>query len=122
MSLLRDGVLAVAEGVPELDGAVAGAGNDLTVVGREGDGEDVVGVANKAAGGGAGGELPEAESLVPRGGQGVGAVRRDDLIQVLAFHSGADSKFFVENIRSPRRCGSGRGASAWGNRTRSHHG
>ena len=79
VALVGDGVLAVAEGVPELDCAVAGTGNDLSVVGGEGDGEDIVGVANEAAGGGAGSELPQAESLVPRGGQGVGAIGRDDL-------------------------------------------
>lgn len=79
VTLLGDGVLAVTEGVPELDRAVAGAGNDLSVVGGEGDGQNVVGVADKAAGGGAGGKLPKAESLVPRGRQGVGAVRGDNL-------------------------------------------
>jgi hypothetical protein len=36
-------------------------------------------VADKAAGGHTGGELPEAEGLVPRGGKSVGAVRGDDL-------------------------------------------
>merc|ERR1712224_604642 len=40
-ALGHDGVLALAEGVPELDGLVAGAGDDLAVVGRGGDGEDV---------------------------------------------------------------------------------
>lgn len=79
MTLLGDGVLAVTEGVPELDGLVPRAGNDLAVVGGEGDGEDIVGVADETAGRGAGGELPEAESLVPRRGEGVGAVRGDDL-------------------------------------------
>lgn len=84
VALLRDGVLAIAEGVPELDGAVARAGDDLAVVGREGDGENVVGVANEAASGGAGGELPKTEGLVPRGRKGVGAIRGDNLIQALA--------------------------------------
>lgn len=86
MALLGDGVLAVTKGVPELDGAVAGTGDDLTVVGREGDGENVVGVANEAASGGAGSELPETEGLVPRGRQGVGAVGGDDLVRVLALY------------------------------------
>ena len=79
MALVGDGVLAVTERVPELDGAVARAGDDLAVVGGEGDGEDVVGVADEAAGGDAGGQFPEAQSLVPRRGEGVGAVRGDDL-------------------------------------------
>lgn len=65
VTLVGDGVLAVTEGVPELDRSVAGTGNDLAVVGGERDGEDVVGVSNEAAGGVAGGELPEAEGLVP---------------------------------------------------------
>lgn len=79
MTLLSDGVLAVAQGVPQLDGAVTRAGNNLPVVGRERDGQNVVGVADEAAGGGASGELPKAEGLVPRSGQGVGAIRRDNL-------------------------------------------
>lgn len=51
MALVLDLELALAEGVPELDGLVAGAGDDLSVVGAEGDGEDVLGVANEALGG-----------------------------------------------------------------------
>lgn len=79
MALLGDGVLAVTKGVPQLDGAIARTGDDLSVVGREGDGENVVGVADESSGGGASGKLPEAESLVPRGRQSVGAVGGDDL-------------------------------------------
>jgi hypothetical protein len=66
MALLGDGILAVAKSVPELDGAVAGAGNDLPVVRREGDREDVVGVADEATSGDARRELPETQRLVPR--------------------------------------------------------
>ena len=125
MALVGDGELAVTEGVPQLDGAVARAGDDLAVVGGEGDGQDVVGVADEAAGGGAGGELPEAESLVPRGGQGVGAVRGDDLLRpfqsahFLPCSSGHRGRWMCD-VRSPRRCGSGPSAIAWGIRTGSH--
>ena len=79
MSLVGDSVLAVAEGVPQLDGPVAGSGNDLPVVGGERDGEDIVGVSDETAGGLAGGELPEAEGLVTGRGQSVGTVRGDNL-------------------------------------------
>jgi hypothetical protein len=48
--VLGDGVLALSEGVPQLDGLVAGAGHDLTVVGRESNRQNVAGVANEAAG------------------------------------------------------------------------
>lgn len=74
MALVGDGVLAVAEGVPQLDGPVAGSGDDLAVIGGEGNGEDVVGVADEAAGGHTGGELPQTEGLVPRRGKRIGAV------------------------------------------------
>lgn len=79
MALVGDGVLAVSQGVPELDGAVTGSGNDLAVVGGEGNGEDIVGVADECPGGLTGGELPQAERLVPRGGQSVGTVGGDNL-------------------------------------------
>lgn len=79
VALVGDGELAVTEGVPELDGAITGSGDDLTVVGGEGHGQNVVGVADESAGGLSSGELPKAEGLVPRGGQGVGTVGGDHL-------------------------------------------
>ena len=79
VALLGDGVLAVAEGVPQLDGPVTGTRNNLAVVGGERDGEDIVVVTDEAAGGLASGELPEAEGLVPRGRKGVRTVGGDDL-------------------------------------------
>jgi hypothetical protein len=44
------GELAVADGVPQLDGLVSGAGNNLAVVGAEGDGQHIGGVACCTAG------------------------------------------------------------------------
>jgi hypothetical protein len=63
----------------------------LSVVGGERDGKDIVGVSNEAAGGSSGGELPEAESLVPGGGESVSTVRGDDL-------------FMFSNCSSTRYC------------------
>lgn len=80
VALVGDGVLAVTEGVPQLDGAVTGTGDDLTVVGGEADGKDVVVVADETAGGLAGGKLPEAEGLVPGRGQSVGTVGGDHTV------------------------------------------
>ena len=48
MSLIGYRVLAVTQGIPQLDRAIARAGNNLTIVCREGDGEDVVRVANES--------------------------------------------------------------------------
>lgn len=73
-----DGVLALAESVPELDRAVPRGRDDLTVVDGEGDGEDVLGVANESAGGDAGGEVPEAKLAVPGAGEGELAVGGED--------------------------------------------
>lgn len=81
VALVGDGVLAVTEGVPQLDGAVTRAGDNLSVVGGEGDGENIVGVADESSGGGASGELPQTEGLVPRGREGVGTVRGDDTVR-----------------------------------------
>lgn len=78
MTVVGDVELALAEGVPELDGAVTRTGDDLAVVGGEGDGENVGGVADEAASGGAGVQVPETEGLVPRGGESELAVGGDD--------------------------------------------
>ena len=47
MAILVNGVLAYTERVPQLDGLVARAGNDLTVVGRECNTEDIFSVADE---------------------------------------------------------------------------
>ena len=78
VALVGDGVLAVTEGVPELDRPVARARDDLPVVSREADGEDIGGVADEAAGRVASVEVPQAERVVPRGGERELAVGGDD--------------------------------------------
>ena len=50
VSLFLDGVFANSQSVPQFDGSVAGGGNDLTVVSRESDGKDILGVSNKSPG------------------------------------------------------------------------
>jgi hypothetical protein len=42
VTVFLDGVLALGQGVPQLDGLVAGSRDDLTVVSGEGDGENVL--------------------------------------------------------------------------------
>ena len=74
MPLVGDSKLAVSQCVPELDCAIARSRDDLAVIGREGDREDVVAVANKTASGNTSCKFPEAEGLIPRGREGVGTV------------------------------------------------
>ena len=65
VSFFCDGELAVTKSVPELDCLISAATDYLSVVGGEGNGQNIVGVANKASGGGTGGKLPETQGLVP---------------------------------------------------------
>jgi len=65
-----DGVLALTEGVPQLDGLISGTRDDLSVVGRESDREDVLGVSDETAGGGAVVQVPQTEGTVPRSREG----------------------------------------------------
>jgi hypothetical protein len=101
VALIGDGVLAVTEGVPELDGSVTRTGNNLAVVGREADREDVVGVADESSSGGTSSKLPETQSLVPRGRQSVGTVRRDNLFPTISR--------ILHSFCPPKRCCSRRG-------------
>lgn len=58
MPLLGDCELAVSQGIPELDGAIARTRDNLTIIGREGNGQDIVVVTNKTLGGDTSRELP----------------------------------------------------------------
>ncbi len=78
MTIVGDVELALAEGVPELDGAVTRTRDDLTVVGGEADGENIGGVADEAAGWWYRCSSPKTEGLVPRGGKGELTVGGDD--------------------------------------------
>lgn len=77
MAVLGDVELAVTESVPQLDGPVARARDNLTVVRAEADAEDITSVADEAAGGETSVQVPETERLVPRGREGELTVRRD---------------------------------------------
>ena len=49
VGLFLNGVLALSQGVPQLNGLVPGPRNDLPVVGGEGHGEDLLGVGLEPA-------------------------------------------------------------------------
>jgi hypothetical protein len=73
-----NGVLALAEGVPKLDGAIARTRDNLTVVNGESDGEDILGVAQEAAGGSTGVDVPKTEGAIPRAGKAELAIGGDN--------------------------------------------
>jgi len=66
VSVLLDGVLALGKSVPKLDGLIPGSGHDLSVVSREGDRHDVLGVVLEPSGALSGLQVPQSEGLVPR--------------------------------------------------------
>ena len=78
VALIADGVLALGEGVPQLDGLVPAGRHDLPVVGGEGHGHDVLGVVLEPAGGLPGAQVPETEVLVPGAGESKVSVRGED--------------------------------------------
>ena len=69
LTSFSDGVLTLTESVPELDRTVTRGRHDLTVVEREGHGEDVFGVSHESSSRHAGGEVPETELAVPASGE-----------------------------------------------------
>ena len=91
MTILGDVELAFSESVPELDGSISGSRDDLSVVGGEGDGEDIGGVTDESTGGQSGVEVPKSKGLVPRGGEGELTVGGDDDVRDESVVSGEDS-------------------------------
>lgn len=104
MAILLDVVFALAEGIPELDGSVARARDDLPVVSAEADGQNIGGVADEAASGGSGVEIPEAESVVPGRREGELTVGRDNdirdevVVSVEDFFRGAVPRFVTSQL------------------------
>jgi len=78
--ILSDGVFALSESVPQLDGLVSRARHDLTIVGREGNAEHVSFVVVELSSGLSLGKIPQSKSTVPRSGQAELTVGRDDSV------------------------------------------
>jgi len=70
VGVLVDGVLALATGVPNLDLVVKGTGEDLTVISRDGNGKDILGVADQLRDALALLDVPETDGVIPGGAEG----------------------------------------------------
>jgi len=70
VTFFLDSVLALSQGVPQLDGLVPGSGDNLTIVGGESDAQDIVVVVLETASGASSRQIPQAQVLVPGSGQG----------------------------------------------------
>jgi hypothetical protein len=80
VTIFGDVVLALTQGVPELDRLITRTRDDLTVISREADRQNIVGVTDETTSGGTVVQVPETEGLIPRGGQSELTVRRDSKI------------------------------------------
>ena len=69
-----ESVLALAQGVPQLDGAVATSREDQAVVGAHAHGKDVLGVSGHGLDRNTGLNVPETDGAIPGGSEGVEAV------------------------------------------------
>lgn len=69
VTIVNNVELALSKGVPELDRSVSRSRNDLSVVGRERDRQDITSVTDKLSGGQTRVQVPKTKSLVPRGRQ-----------------------------------------------------
>lgn len=76
-----NGVFALTEGVPELDSLITSSGDDLSVISREANREDVTLVGDERSDGLALIEVPESQSLIPGSRQRVSAIGREDNIR-----------------------------------------
>jgi len=81
VAILLDGVLALGQGVPQLDGLVSGGRDNLSVVSREGDRENVLGMVLESAGSLSSAEIPQSHGLVPGPGEGKVTIRRKNNIR-----------------------------------------
>lgn len=75
-----DDEFALAKRVPQADGAVTRARDDLTIVGAEGNAQDVLLVANEASGGSSSLNVPKSKSAVPGSRESELTIGRDDNI------------------------------------------
>ena len=62
---ILDSIVALAESVPKLDESIPQHGNDLTIVCREGNAQNVFRVSSEAAGRGTGVEIPQTKLSIP---------------------------------------------------------
>jgi len=99
MVVLVNGELALRAGVPDLDVAIEGTSDDLTIVGGEGDGENVSLVTNELGDGAASGNVPETHGTVPGGGEGEAGVTGEldlgDEVRVTGHELAGDAPLLV---------------------------
>jgi hypothetical protein len=78
VGVLLDGVLALTQSVPELDGAVTSSRHDLTVIRAECNRQDIFGMSNESTSALATIDVPKTKGTIPRARKSKLTIRRDD--------------------------------------------
>jgi len=73
-----DGVFAFTKGIPQTDASITRTRNNLSVIRRESNAEDIIGVSSKNFGGCSTSEVPESQGFIPRAGESESSVRRQN--------------------------------------------
>jgi hypothetical protein len=71
MSLFSDCEFTITESVPEFDGFISTTTDYLSVVGTEGDREDIIGMTDETTSSLASVEIPKTKSFIPGGRKSV---------------------------------------------------
>jgi len=73
-----NGVFALTEGVPQTNASITRTGNNLSVIGRESNAQNIVGVSSENFGGSSTGKVPESQGLIPRARESESSIGRQD--------------------------------------------
>ena len=99
MVVLVDGELALGTGVPNLDVLVEGTSDDLSVVGGEGNGQNIFLVTEKLGDSSSGGNVPETDGTIPGGRESEAGVAGEldlgDEVRVTGHHSSGETPLLV---------------------------
>jgi len=97
--VLVNGELALGAGVPDLDVLVEATSDNLTIISGKGNGEDISVVTDELGDGAAGGNVPQTNGTVPRGGEGEAGVASEldlgDEVSVTGHHLGGAAPLAV---------------------------
>ena len=80
LGISSNGVFALSKSVPKLNSLITGSRHNLTVVHREGNRKDILGVSNEATSGASRVDLPKTKSSVPGSRKSELSIRGDDNI------------------------------------------
>lgn len=91
VSVFFHGELAFSQGVPQFDGLVSRSRDNLSVISRESNTQDILGVSDESSSGVSGVQIPESERRIPRSRQSERTIVRDsevrNVVSMTSHHS-----------------------------------